>query len=80
MTHTGTVSVFFEIGTLITLFWVTESPYGSNSKEKIKDLGGVLGPHYFNADLDINPSFSFHADPDPDPAPHQMDANLRPLV
>ncbi len=44
--------------------------------------------HHFHGDPD--PSFHFYADPDPtlhfnadpdlDPAPHQKDANLRPLV
>jgi hypothetical protein len=48
----------------------------------------VADLHHFNAELD--PAFHFDADsdlallfnedPDPDPAPHQSNANLRPLV
>jgi hypothetical protein len=32
--------------------------------------------NHFNAD----PESSYHFNADPDPAPHQSDANLRPLV
>jgi|LakMenEpi03Aug12_release.lakeMendotaPanAssembly.Ray.scaffolds.fasta_scaffold1019016_1 hypothetical protein len=47
-----------------------------------------VDPHHMNADLDpsfhfnadLDPNFHFNADPDPDPAPHQINANMRPLV
>jgi hypothetical protein len=44
--------------------------------------------HHFTADLEPDPSFYYYADPnptlyfnaDPKPAPHQGDADLRPLA
>jgi hypothetical protein len=54
-------------------------------------MSNVADPHHFDAvpdqpfrfDLDPDPTFHFDADPDPpypDPAPHQGDANPRPLT
>jgi hypothetical protein len=57
------------------LYWIlTGISYASTiSKHTTRDVD----PHHF---ADPDPNFHFNADPDPDPAPHQIDANLRPLV
>jgi hypothetical protein len=52
----------------------------SVSMTKIVTVNGVVADsHHFKADPD-HPDPAFHFIADLDPAPHQCDANLRPLV